>query len=215
MKISASFLSIKDNLEENIKLLDQTSISYLHLDIMDGKFVENKTWSFKYIKKLLKNTSKKKDVHLMVSDVKKYVKKYIKLKPDIITFHIEASSNPFEMIKMIKEKGIKAGLSIKPNTSVDTIIDYLPYIDVVLVMSVEPGKGGQEFISSTTGKIEALNKLKEDNNYNYLIEVDGGINDNTIKLIDTIDIAVVGSFITNSSNYQEQIDKLNNDSNQK
>lgn len=208
MKISASFLSIKDNLEENINVLDQTSIDYLHLDIMDGKFVENKTWDFRYIKKILRNTSKKKDVHLMVDDVKRYIKKYVKLKPEIITFHIEASSNPFEMIKMIKEKGIKVGISIKPNTSVDAIIDYLPYIDVVLVMSVEPGKGGQEFISSSVNKIQNLNKLREENNYNYLIEVDGGINNNTIKLIDSADLAVVGSFITNSSNYQEQIDKL-------
>lgn len=208
MKISASFLSIKDNLEENIKILDQTSIDYLHLDIMDGKFVENKTWSFRTIKKLLKNTTKNKDVHLMVSDIKKYVKKYIKLKPEIITFHIEAIDNPFEIIKTIKESGIKVGLSIKPNTSVDAIMDYLPYIDIVLVMSVEPGKGGQKFISSVTDKINILNKLREDNNFNYLIEVDGGINESTIKLVDTVDIAVVGSFITNGDNYQQQIDKL-------
>ena len=206
MKISASFLSIKDNLEENIKRLDQTSIDYLHLDIMDGNFVENKTWSFRTIKKILKGTTKKKDVHLMVSDVKKYVKKYMKLKPEIITFHIEASNASFELIKMIKDKKIKVGISIKPNTSVDAIIDYLPYVDVILVMSVEPGRGGQDFIPSTVDKINILKKLRKDNNYNYLIEVDGGINDTTVKLVD-VDIAVVGSFITNN-NYQEQINKL-------
>lgn len=208
MKISASFLSVKDNLEENIKILDQTNIDYLHLDIMDGKFVENKTWNFRHIKKILKNTHKLKDVHLMVSDVKKYVKKYRQLNPEIITFHVEATNNPFEIIKIIKESGIKVGMSIKPNTSVDDILDYLPYIDVVLVMSVEPGKGGQEFISSSTDKIKALYQLRKENNYNYLIEVDGGINDKTIKLLKSVDIVVVGSFITNHDNYQKQIDRL-------
>ena len=208
MKISASFLSIKDNLKENIKLLDQTSIDYLHLDIMDGKFVNNKTWDSRCLKKLLRNTSTKRDVHLMVCDVKRYVKKYIKLDPQIITFHIEASNNPFEIIKLIKDNGVKVGISIKPDTSVDTILDYLPYIDVVLVMSVEPGKGGQSFIQKSVDKIELLNKLRKENNYNYLIEVDGGINDITIKSIKSADIVVVGSFITNSNNYQSQIDKL-------
>lgn len=209
MKISASFLSIKENIEEKIILLDKTTIDYLHLDIMDGKFVKNKTWKFNDLNKLLKETTKPKDIHLMVKNVKGYVKKFRKLNPEFITFHLEASKNGFKIIELIKKCGIKVGMSIKPDTSVEALIPYLGYLDLVLVMSVEPGKGGQEFLNNSLEKIKELDSLREENNYHYLIEVDGGINDTNItKLKDhNVDIAVVGSFITNSDNYQEQINK--------
>lgn len=210
MKISASFLSIKNNIEENIVLLDQTNIDYLHVDIMDGKFVKNKTWKFKIINDLLKNTSKGKDVHLMVKNVRKYINKFKKLNPEYITFHLEASKNCLKLIKLIKKYGIKAGISIKPNTSVELLKPYLPYLDLVLVMSVEPGMGGQLFIDASIDKINELNMLREKNGYKYLIEVDGGINDVNAKELkqSNVDIAVVGSFITNSDDYQSQINKL-------
>ncbi len=206
--ISASFLSIKDNIKENIKKLDNTSIDMLHIDIMDGIFVPNKTWNINAVSELLNDTNKKKDLHLMVNDVKKYVDDFKKINPKYITFHYEALDNIFDMIRYIKSLNIKVGLSIKPNTSVDDIKPYLKYLDLVLVMSVEPGKGGQTFIENSIDKINYLFDIRKDNNYNYLIEVDGGINDITAKKCHKADILVVGSFITNG-NYQEQIDKIN------
>lgn len=205
--ISASFLSIKDNLKENIKVLDNTTIDMLHVDIMDGVFVPNKTWNIFTIKELLSDTKSRKDVHLMVCDVLKYIDDFKNINPDYITFHYEAIDNIYDTIMYIKSLNIKVGLSIKPNTSVNDILPYLPYLDLVLVMSVEPGLGGQIFIENSVNKINMLYDLREKNNYHYLIEVDGGINDKTYKLCNKADILVVGSFITNG-NYQEQIDKI-------
>lgn len=210
MKISASFLSIKNDLKENIKLLDQTNIDYLHLDIMDGKFVPNKTWNFRKLKSILDGTKSLKDVHLMVSDVKKYIRKYKKLKPEYITFHLEATNTPLKIINVLRKNNIKVGISVKPNTNIEDLRPYLALIDLVLVMSVEPGKGGQEFIFSSINKIRYLDDLRATKDYKYLIEVDGGINDTNYHLLkaNNVDIIVVGSFITNSDNYQNQIDKL-------
>lgn len=205
--ISASFLSIKDNIKENIIKLDNTSIDMLHVDIMDGIFVPNKTWKFEEVSNLLENTNKKKDVHLMVKDVKRYVDYYSLLKPEFITFHYEAIDNVDEMIDYIKSFNIKVGLSIKPDTKVEVIDKYLNKLDLVLVMSVEPGKGGQRFIEESLDKIDYLYDKKISNNYHYAIEVDGGINDITAKLCHKADILVIGSFITNG-NYQEQINKI-------
>ena len=181
MKISASFLSIKDNLKENIELLDQTTIDYLHLDIMDGKFVDNETYKIKDINYLLSNTRKPKDVHLMVSDIIKYIDDFKSINPEFITFHLEATKNPKEVINYLKQLGIKVGVSIKPKTSIDTLIPYLSDIDLVLIMSVEPGYGGQKFIMEVVDKIDNLKKLRDKFNYNFVIEVDGGINN---KIID-------------------------------
>lgn len=205
--ISASFLAIKDNIKENINKLDKTTIDLLHVDIMDGIFVKNKTWDIKEITNLLENTNKPKDIHLMVSDVRKYVNDFKTLQPKYITFHYEAIEDVEDMIKYIKSLNIKVGLSIKPNTEVSLIKPYLKDLDLVLIMSVEPGEGGQKFINSSTQKIDELHTIRKDNNYHYAIEVDGGINDVTIKECVNADILVVGSFITNG-NYQEQIDKI-------
>lgn len=210
MKISASFLSIKNDLKENIEKLDKTTIDYLHLDIMDGKFVNNTTYNIDEIIYLLKNTIKPKDVHLMVSDVLKYIDDFKSINPEYITFHLEAVSNPNKIITYLKENKIKVGLALKPKTKVETILPYLSQIDLVLVMSVEPGYGGQKFISNIISKIDLLKELKAQNNYNYVIEVDGGINIETIKQIKGADIVVVGSYITDSEDYQKQIDNLIN-----
>lgn len=205
--ISASFLSIKDNLKENIKKLDNTTIDMLHVDIMDGIFVPNKTWNNYEVKELLNDTKKEKDVHLMVNDVKKYIDDFKIINPTYITFHYEAVDNIFDTIRYIKSLNIKVGLSIKPNTLIKDIIPYLEYLDLVLVMSVEPGYGGQTFIDSSINKINDLYELRNSNNYHYLIEVDGGINDKTAKMCNKADILVIGSFITNG-NYDEQIKKI-------
>ncbi len=195
MKISASFLTI-DNIE-NVNKLVNCDIDYLHLDIMDGIFVSNKN-------EVINITNRKPlDVHLMVNDVYKYIDMYKKLNPLFITFHYEAVTDVLDAINYIKKFNIKVGLSIKPSTKVEEIIPYLSYLDLVLVMSVEPGLGGQQFIMDTIDKIKKLKELKG----NYLIEVDGGINDNTIKLVNDADIVVVGSYIT-SGDYEERIKNL-------
>ena len=208
MKISASFLSIKEDLKNNIKKLDNSNIDYLHLDIMDNIFVPNITWSIEEIKELLDDTKSKKDVHLMVKDVISYIDEYTKINLEFITFHFEAATNVLDIINYIKKKNIKAGLSIKPNTKVEEILKYLPFIDLVLVMSVEPGFGGQAFIPDSINKIEELYNIRKNNNYNYVIEVDGGINSSNIKDLDKCDIVVVGSFITNNSDYNKAISEL-------
>lgn len=203
MKISASILSIKDNLKENINLLSNLDIDYLHLDIMDGKFVKNKTWTYSKIKDIIP-INKPTDVHLMVKDVYKYINDFRNLKPEIITFHYENNIDIFSTIKYVKNLDIKVGLSIKPDTQVDSITKYLPFIDLVLVMSVEPGEGGQTFIPSSLDKIDKLFEIREKYKYNYLIEVDGGINDSNIHLLNKADILVIGSYITNGD-YEERI----------
>ena len=209
MKIAASFLNIKEPIVEEVTKLSNLDVDYLHLDVMDGIFVENKTYTYEEFYNITRFSSKPKDVHLMVSDVKRYIDEFSNLNPEFITFHYEAVSEVSSVINYIHEKGIKVGMSIKPSTDISEIIDYLDYLDLILVMSVEPGRGGQSFIEDSTKKIEVLYNLREKQNYNYLIEVDGGINDKTIKLCNKADIAVVGSYIT-KQDYEEAIKSLRN-----
>lgn len=208
MELSISILSIKDNIEEKIKMIDDLDINYIHLDIMDGKFVINKTRDFKSIYEDVKDLKKPLDVHLMVKDVKSYIDKYALLNPKFITFHLEAADNPKEIIEYIKSKNIKVGMSVKPNTDIEDLGPFLKDLDLILIMSVEPGRGGQEFIDDIEARIDELKLLKNAYNYSYLIEVDGGINDKTIYKCLNADILVVGSFITCSNNYQDRINIL-------
>ncbi len=209
MKIAASFLDIKGPIVDEVTKLSNLDVDYLHLDVMDGIFVENKTFTYEEFYNITKYTTKPKDVHLMVSDVRRYIDEFSKLNPEFITFHLEAASEISSVINYIHEKGIKVGISIKPATDISEIVEYLPYIDLVLVMSVEPGRGGQSFIEDSTKKIEQLYNLREKENYNYVIEVDGGINNETIKLCNKADIVVVGSYIT-KQDYEEAIRNLRN-----
>ena len=208
MKISASYLAIKENFNENIIKLDNSNIDYIHMDIMDGNFVLNKTKEVNELYEALKNTKSKKDIHLMVNDVIKYVDMYEVFNPEFITFHVETNSI-IDSINYIKNKGIKVGLAINPNTPVNALYDYIDKIDLVLVMSVIPGKGGQKFIEDSINKINELVEYRNKNNLNYLISVDGGINNETIKLVNT-DISVIGSFITNYEDYNNQINLCKN-----
>lgn len=206
--ISTSILSIKDNLLDNLNKLDNTTTDFLHIDVMDGNFVSNNSVSYDVYEELLKDKNTPLDVHLMVSDVKEYVNLYSKLNPLIITFHYEALENHLEIIDYIKSFNIKVGMSIKPDTEVTEIEHLLPYLDLVLVMSVEPGRGGQEFIYDSPVKINQLDKIRKEKNYAYLIEVDGGVNDITSKLCANADIIVVGSFITEEEDFEAQIQKI-------
>lgn len=206
--LSTSILGFKENAKENIKKIDSLNTDYLHIDIMDGIFVSNKTWTIEETKTLVENHTKPLDVHLMVSDIKKYIDDFSTLNPTYITFHFEATENPKEIIEYIKSKNIKVGISIKPRTTVEDLIPYLNLVDLILIMSVEPGKGGQEYITSANEKIDELELLRNAYKYNYLIEVDGGINNNTIKECLNADMFVVGSYITSSGDFEEKINEI-------
>ena len=207
MKVSVSFLSSKD-IPRDLKLLNDTDADYIHLDIMDGKFVENKTMPFREMKHVSDYTSKRLDVHLMVEDPEKYIPLYATLNTEYIVFHVEVDKDITKLLKMIKQYGIKAGLSIKPNTKVNELVPYLPYLDMVLVMSVEPGKGGQAFIEESEEKIKEVRELLKAYNIPAVINVDGGVNDKTISKCRDADIVTAGSYIIGSDNFQTKISSL-------
>ena len=212
MEVSASILSKEYKPKELVSKFNQTDVDYIHLDIMDGKFVKNKTWSISEIKKILTNNTKKLDVHLMVKNPYKFIMEYALLDVEYITFHYEATKNNKkinELIEKTKELGIKVGLSINPNTNVNEIEEFLPKLDLILVMSVYPGESGQTFIKSVLYKIDILDKLRKEKNYNFKIEVDGGINnENVLNLKEkNVDIVVSASFIQDG-NIKEKIASL-------
>ena len=209
VKVSTSILSIKDNIIEEVKKINNTNTDFIHYDIMDGKFVSNKSFSFDDIKKINNFITKPLDIHLMVEEPLKYIEFYKDLNPEYITIHYEID-NYINYINVIKSYNIKAGISIKPKTLVEDIFPLLNNLDLVLVMSVEPGMGGQEFIEDSLTKIRKLKQYIEDNNLKTIIEVDGGINDISAKecIKQGADILVCGSYITNSDNYQEKINKI-------
>ena len=207
MKVSVSFLSSK-NIPRDLRLLNDTDVDYIHVDIMDGKFVENKTMPFREMKHIGDYTSKRLDVHLMVEDPSKYIPLYAELNTEYIVFHVEVDEDIEKNLKMIKDYSIKCGLAICPETKVSSLIPYLPYLDQILVMSVVPGKGGQSFIESSSEKIKEVRKLIESYNLNIAINVDGGINDKTKDYCLESDILTSGSYIINSDNFQEKISSL-------
>ncbi len=207
MKVSASFLSSK-NVATDIAKLNETDVDYIHLDILDGKFAHNKSLPFSELKHIYKYTSKRLDVHLMVVNPSKYIPLYASLNTEFIVFHLEVDENIEEDLKLIKKYSIKAGLAIKPDTKVKELIPYLPYLDIVLVMSVEPGFGGQEFIKETEEKIQELRDLLDTYKIDAVISVDGGVNDKSINMCRNASIVVAGSYIVNSNNFQEKISSL-------
>lgn len=207
MLISTSFLSSK-NIPKDLQKLNDTSTDYIHVDIMDGKFVEGKTMPFKEMRHIYKYTSKRLDVHLMVLNPTKYIKDYATLNTEYITFHLEIEQDIIENLNLIKSYGIKCGLSIKPDTKVSELVPFLPLLDLILIMSVEPGKGGQEFIKETVDKIREIKVLLHEYNSNAKICVDGGVNNVTKEYCKDCDILVAGSYITNSENFEEKIESL-------
>lgn len=200
--LSISILNVDKN---DILKIDQLKTDYIHLDVMDNIFVPNKT-NF-IANKEIQKINHPLDIHFMVENIIKYVDEYKLLNPEYMTFHIEATTNPVLIIEHIKKCDIKVGIAINPDTDINKIKPYLNIIDLVLVMSVIPGYGGQDFID-ITNKIKRLNDLKKEYNYKFLIEVDGGINNNNIKLLKDSDIIVVGSYITSSKNYASRLKML-------
>lgn len=208
MEVAVSFLKSKYDLYETIDKINNTDAEYIHVDVMDGEFVSNKTDSFSNIKDAFKNNNKMLDIHLMVSNPIKYILEYKNLNPTFITIHYEIDKNIDDLIDLIKSFGIKVGLSIKPKTSIECILKYLDKIDNVLIMSVEPGLGGQKFMDSVLYKIDILNRIRKDKNLNYKISIDGGINKDTINKVNGVDFVISGSYICMSDNYQKRIDCL-------
>ena len=216
VEIASSLLDVKE--EDIIKTLynlETAGANYFHVDDMDGKFVRNNTVEKmrKYTEYIKQVTNTKSEAHLMVSDVESFVKAYIDMGVNCIIFHVEACKNEEEVLKQIayiKQNNVQVGVSINPKTDISKLYPFLPYIHRVLIMTVEPGKGGQELISETIDKIRKLNIFSYENNYDIDIEVDGGINDKTAKsVIDAgANILVAGSYIIKSENYKEAISKI-------
>ena len=207
MKISASFLSSK-NIPEDLTKLNNTDVDYIHVDIIDGKFVPNKTMPFREMKHIYEYTSKRLDVHLMVEDPSKYIPLYAELNTEYITIHVEIEEDILKDLELIKSYSIKCGLAISPDTKVNELIPYLPYLDYILVMSVYPGKGGQQFIENTENKLKEVRALLDSYNIKAVISVDGGIDNTTKDKCKEADILVSGSYIIKSDNFQEKISSL-------
>jgi len=206
MELSVSILNA-ENKNKMINLLNEIDTSYIHIDVMDGKFVSQKSLSPEEIIELSKVSDKKIDVHLMVEDPISYIEQIKDLNNiEYITIHLEINKDIKNILSIIKSYGYKTGLSIKPNTDVNALIPYLEDLDLILLMTVEPGLGGQPFIESSINRIKELKNLT--NSTNIKIEVDGGINAKTINLVKEADIAVVGSYITKSENPTEAINNL-------
>ena len=213
IQISPSILSANfSQLGNEIKRLEEGGADMIHVDVMDGHFVPNLTIGPPVIKALRNYTKLPFDVHLMISPVHKYIKDYANAGADIITIHPEATDNLVNSINHIKELKKKVGVSLNPDTEIDVIINLLDQIDLVLIMSVFPGFGGQKFIPEVVKKIEELNKIKIEKNLNYYIEVDGGINFSNSKIVLNAgaNILVSGTtiFKENNGDIKKNIDSL-------
>lgn len=197
MKVSVSILSNSIKPVDIVKKLDNTKADYIHIDIMDGKFVENKTWTVSEIKKITSCSKLPLDVHLMVENPSKYIEEFALLNTSYIAFNYEAVKDIDKMINEIKKYGLKVGIAINPETSEEVVFPYLSRIDEVLIMSVHPGKSGQSFIESTLDKIERLKNEILRQNVKTIITVDGGINDETGELCvqKGVDTLVSASYI--------------------
>ena len=197
MKVSVSILSSSIKASDITKKIDNTCADYIHLDIMDGKFTENKTWTFSEVKKIISYSKLPLDVHLMVSNPEKYIEDYAMINTDYLTFHYEAVKDINNIINKIKDYGLKVGISICPDTNVEVLFPYLKQLDQVLIMSVVPGKSGQSFIETSPEKIMKLKEEIEKQNVKTIISVDGGINNETAILCKEagVDMLVSASYI--------------------
>lgn len=211
MEIAPSILSVLDqNIIEISEKLEKIGIKYLHLDVMDNLFVPNKTFDDQFIKRIRPFSKLIFDTHLMIIEPEKYIDNYLDAGSDILTFHVEATIHSEEIIDKIKSRKKKVGISIKPKTPVHSIVEYLKKVDLVLIMSVEPGFGGQSFMNDVLEKVEYLKKYKEVHQLSYIIEIDGGINNHTIALAKQsgVELAVVGTYFFKKENMEATLKEL-------
>ncbi|WP_407652941.1 ribulose-phosphate 3-epimerase [Bdellovibrio svalbardensis] len=183
------------NLEKEIKAVTEAGADWIHVDVMDGHFVPNITIGIPVVKSLKKVSSIPLDVHLMIEEPEKYIEQFVKAGSDYLTIHVESTKDPAAVLKQIRALGAKAGITLRPRTAVSEVLPLLPLCDLVLVMTVEPGFGGQSFMHDQIAKISALRSEIEKHQLNCLIEVDGGINAETAKLCHEADVFVAGSFV--------------------
>ena len=203
IQVSPSILSADfSKLGDDIKRLEQSGADMIHVDVMDGHFVPNLTIGPPVIKSLRKYTKLPFDVHLMINPVHKYIKDYSEAGADIITFHPEATEDILETINLIKSLNKKVGISLNPNTKIKAAEKHLDKIDLILIMSVHPGFGGQKFIEDVVQKIRDLDKIRKEKKLNFKIEIDGGINFETSKIaVDAgVDILVSGTTVFKENN---------------
>ena len=213
IKISPSILSADIlKLEDEIKLLDKSSADYIHIDIMDGHYVPNITFGPNIVKSIRKITNKILDVHLMIQPVLPFIKDFIKAGSDIISFHPEADINVDEIISQILDANIKAGIAIHPKVNISDIDHLFNQVQQIIVMTVTPGFGGQKFMHDQVQKIKDLDEIRKNNNYNYEITVDGGVNNENAKICkdNGANVLAVGSYLLsqNQNNYNEIINSL-------
>ena len=209
MKVSVSILGLNDR-KKAISLLNNTNCDYIHIDVMDGSFVPNKQFTTGEINNLEIISKKKFDVHLMVDNPREYIENLDISNIEYIIVHSEIAKDINELLDLIKSYNIKCGLSIKPNTDISILTPYLNKLDLILVMSVEPGFSGQEFISNSLDKVSKLKQIIKNNNLDIVMAIDGGINGSNASLVKKsgIDMVVSGSYVTNSLDYQDKINDL-------
>jgi len=204
--LAANFL----RLEEEVKALEEAGADLLHIDVMDGHFVPNLSFGPCVIEKISSISSIPLDVHLMVKDVSKFVELFLPLKPKFISFHIEEEKHPIRLCEYLKNQGIHPAITLNPHTPIETIFHLIDFVDMVLLMSVNPGFGGQKFLPLVYNKIRALRELIDKKNAKIFIEVDGGVNGLNASNLEEAgaDILVAGSYIFSSNDYKSAIKSL-------
>lgn len=209
--ISPSMLSADfGNLERDTKMIDRSAAEWVHIDVMDGVFVPNISFGFPVMKPIRKATNKVLDVHLMIVEPEKYVRRFVEAGADYVTFHYEATDDIEGCIRAIREAGAKVGISIKPATNAAALTDILSKVDLVLVMSVEPGFGGQSFIDGSLDKIRDLAKMRREQGLDFIIEVDGGISaKNAAEVFNAgAEALVAGSAVFGAADPEAEIENM-------